>query len=42
MTNIHRNSYGKLCASYKGIEYEFESIIELMQAISIIKRSPLS
>ena len=36
MSNLHKNSQGKLCGTYKGIEYIFDSIIDLMMAINII------
>ena len=36
MRNMYKNAQGKLCATYKGIEYTFDSIIELMVAISVI------
>ena len=37
MSDIHKNAQGKLCGTYNGIKYQFESIIELITAISIIK-----
>ena len=39
MSDIHKNAQGKLCGTYKGIEYQFNTIIELMQAISTIKNN---
>ena len=39
MSGIHKNAQGKLCATYKGVEYQFDTIIELMHAISIIKNN---
>lgn len=38
MSNIHKNARGKLCATYNDIEYEFDSIIDLLMSISTIKK----
>lgn len=37
MSDIHKNAQGKLCATYQGIEYQFDTIIELITAINTLK-----
>lgn len=37
MHNIHKNARGKFCATYKGVEYEFDTVLELIAATHLAK-----